>query len=77
MALALGPLLGGLITEHISWNWIFYVNVPVGALGLVAALRVAIEGEDGLHDMPDFIQTLVALLRPPSPAENEQEGSAP
>jgi AcrR family transcriptional regulator len=47
------------------------------SVSLVAALRFAIEGEDGLHDMPDFIQTLVALLRPPSPAENEQEGSAP
>ena len=30
MALAIGPLVGGLITEHIGWNWIFYVNVPVG-----------------------------------------------
>ena len=36
MALAIGPLVGGLITEHIGWNWIFYVNVPVGIVGLVA-----------------------------------------
>ena len=36
MALAIGPLLGGVITEHISWNWIFYVNVPIGVLGIVA-----------------------------------------
>ena len=34
MALAIGPLLGGVITEHISWNWIFYVNVPIGLLGV-------------------------------------------
>ena len=27
-ALAIGPLLGGVITQHLSWNWIFYVNVP-------------------------------------------------
>jgi AcrR family transcriptional regulator len=45
------------------------------SVSLVAALRVAIEGEEGLHDMPDFIQTLVALLRPPSLAK--QEGSSP
>ena len=36
MALAIGPLLGGIITEHISWNWIFYVNVPIGAAGVLA-----------------------------------------
>jgi len=37
MALAVGPLVGGLLTEHAGWNWIFFVNVPVGAIGLVAA----------------------------------------
>ena len=34
MALAIGPLLGGIITEHISWNWIFYINVPIGVLAV-------------------------------------------
>lgn len=33
---ALGPTLGGLITEHLSWRWIFFVNVPIGILNLVA-----------------------------------------
>src|SRR6266480_3195617 len=39
MALAIGPLLGGVITEHISWNWIFYVNVPIGILAVVACIE--------------------------------------
>jgi EmrB/QacA subfamily drug resistance transporter len=36
---SVGPTLGGLITEHLSWRWIFYVNVPIGLVALVAARR--------------------------------------
>jgi len=33
---ALGPTIGGLITGHLSWRWIFYVNLPIGIVGIVA-----------------------------------------
>ncbi|MFI9149341.1 DHA2 family efflux MFS transporter permease subunit [Streptomyces sp. NPDC053367] len=36
----LGPLLGGLFTEHLSWRWVFYVNLPVGAVALVVIAAV-------------------------------------
>src|SRR5678816_281242 len=37
LALAIGPLVGGLITEHLDWSWIFFINVPIGILGIVAS----------------------------------------
>ncbi|MFE0627792.1 DHA2 family efflux MFS transporter permease subunit [Streptomyces sp. NPDC058864] len=42
LAVAAGPLIGGSLTEHISWQWIFWLNVPIGLLLLpLARLRLA------------------------------------
>ncbi|HEY5059201.1 MAG TPA: MFS transporter [Gaiellaceae bacterium] len=46
LALAIGPLVGGLIVDNINWNWIFFVNVPVGALGIAASLFFITESRD-------------------------------
>ncbi|RMH81421.1 MAG: DHA2 family efflux MFS transporter permease subunit [Acidobacteria bacterium] len=35
---ALGPTLGGWITEHIDWRWIFYINIPIGIINFTLAL---------------------------------------
>jgi EmrB/QacA subfamily drug resistance transporter len=35
----IGPLLGGVLTTYANWRWIFYVNVPIGAVGILLALR--------------------------------------
>lgn len=40
LGVSVGPTLGGLITAYFSWRWIFYVNVPIGIIGLIATLRV-------------------------------------
>ena len=66
MALAIGPLLGGIITEHISWNWIFYVNVPIGVLGILTAIFVVPESKDTSHeqrlDLPGLLSSGIGLL---------------
>ncbi|MGZ4287574.1 MAG: MFS transporter [Solirubrobacteraceae bacterium] len=45
-ALAIGPMVGGFVTEHMGWNWIFFINVPIGAVGVLAALRWVDESRD-------------------------------
>jgi EmrB/QacA subfamily drug resistance transporter len=49
-ALAIGPLVGGLLTEHAGWSSIFYVNVPIGALAIVASLLFIDESRDTSHE---------------------------
>ena len=43
---AFGPTLGGIIVDNASWPWIFYINLPVGALGLLMVWRFVHEPED-------------------------------
>jgi EmrB/QacA subfamily drug resistance transporter len=54
LALAIGPLVGGLITEHLTWNWIFFVNVPVGILGIAASFVFIDESKDESHERLDI-----------------------
>jgi MFS family permease len=41
VATVVGPLLGGLLVEHVSWRWVFYVNLPLGLVAL-AGLRLRV-----------------------------------
>ena len=63
---ALGPLAGGLLVEGIDWRRIFYVNVPVGTIGLLAALVLVPESRDTTAeqrlDVPGLLVSGVALF---------------
>jgi EmrB/QacA subfamily drug resistance transporter len=40
LAPVVGPTIGGLLIDHAGWRWIFYVNLPIGVIALVAAIRL-------------------------------------
>src|SRR5712671_4453678 len=66
LALAIGPLIGGLIVDNINWHWIFYVNVPVGVVGILVSRLVIAESRDTSHeqsiDLPGLVTSGLALL---------------
>jgi EmrB/QacA subfamily drug resistance transporter len=53
LAPILGPTIGGLILDSYSWRWIFFVNVPIGAIAVIAALRTLPKVERGPVDKLD------------------------
>jgi EmrB/QacA subfamily drug resistance transporter len=66
MALAIGPLVGGLLTEKGDWSWIFFVNVPVGIVGIATAFWAIDESRDTSHeqrlDLPGLLASGVGLF---------------
>src|SRR5215218_1518186 len=64
IAVAGGPLAGGLVLEHFWWGSVFLVGVPVAVLGIVAVLAVVPESKDpspGRLDVPGVLLSIVAL----------------
>jgi len=64
-AALIGPAIGGLITETLSWRWAFYVNVPIGLVAgtlLVLALRETHVHREGGLDLPGAVTLSVATV---------------
>ncbi|MGW7660991.1 DHA2 family efflux MFS transporter permease subunit [Streptomyces sp. NPDC054756] len=55
----LGPLLGGVFTEHLSWRWVFYVNLPVGVVALAVIAVVLHIPRRGTKHVIDYLGTLL------------------
>jgi EmrB/QacA subfamily drug resistance transporter len=66
LALAFGPIVGGLLTEKINWSWIFFINIPIGVLGVVAARIFIDESKDTSHeqrlDLPGLLTSGIGLF---------------
>jgi EmrB/QacA subfamily drug resistance transporter len=64
-AVAIGPLVGGVITEHLGWEWIFFVNVPIGITAIVLTERriANVVGQDPQPiDLPGLLTFSTALF---------------
>jgi EmrB/QacA subfamily drug resistance transporter len=63
---AAGPAVGGILTQHLSWHWIFLVNIPIGIVGVLFAARVIPRGEPENRtvsfDYPGAIMLFLAMV---------------
>jgi EmrB/QacA subfamily drug resistance transporter len=62
---ALGLILGGVLTQYLSWRWVFFVNVPVAAIAIVGAVRFVPESRDENargFDVPGAVLVTGALM---------------
>src|SRR5580765_4623505 len=64
---AVGVLLGGVLTKYAGWEWIFFINVPVGVLAFLLAPRFVRESRDDTSTKPDIagavtVTAAIALL---------------
>jgi EmrB/QacA subfamily drug resistance transporter len=65
-ALAIGPLVGGILVQGAHWSWIFYINVPIGVVGILSTLVLVPESRDSSAeqrlDIPGLLTSGAAMF---------------
>ncbi|KAH6704108.1 hypothetical protein BKA61DRAFT_182631 [Leptodontidium sp. MPI-SDFR-AT-0119] len=59
LGILLGPLIGGSLTEYVSWRWCFYINLPVGALVILSLCFINIPDRRPPSEIKTGLQAIV------------------
>ena len=66
LALAFGPIVGGVLTQKLHWSWIFFINIPIGVAGVLAARVFIDESKDSSSDqrldLPGLLASGIGLF---------------
>jgi len=62
VALGLGPTLGGLIAEHLSWHYVFFINVPIGIVSVIWGTRIIPRSDTHPGQRLDLVGALTAFV---------------
>ncbi|KAH6853170.1 major facilitator superfamily-domain-containing protein, partial [Chaetomium sp. MPI-CAGE-AT-0009] len=62
LGLALGPIVGGLFTQYVSWRWCFYINLPIGGVVGILLLLFRIPEHDGKPPAREVLGTAIKSL---------------